>query len=506
MPVNVTLCVPPQGYFAERWQESSMPSLGVLYMAACLEREGIPVRALPAHVMKWSVADIVKYVRDEAPDIFGLTVTTENRLEAFDVARAVKRARPETLVVLGGPHCAATAMDTMTHIPEIDMVVSGEAEETIVEIGRAVEAGGRAADFKKIQGVSFRDNGEIVSTGPRMKIPDLNSLPLPARHLEDMALYNFKVEVPGKGLLPAANLMTSRGCPFDCNFCATPVNWGRKVRGVTPERVIEEIELCMERYGARVIWFYDDTLNYNPKRLEKICDMMIERRLGLSWFCEIRVDAIDRPLFDKMVEAGMFHFGFGVESANERICREIINKKATLQQAMDVIGWANEMNVTANPFFIFSHPTETWAEALETLEFAESLRGRAQCSMAILHVYPATRLWDRAVAEGKIPADFSWTTPDDPRIVELPEAQGRIPLYMDKLTWYQLSTIIFRFSQSALKVSLWSKVKKAVKRINSWRRFKQYFIMGLALISLKVKNLFSGKKKTEDGMAKAAEY
>ncbi len=492
MTAKVTLCIPPQGYFAERWQKSSMPALGVLYMAACLEREGIPVTTLPAHVMKWGVADIAQYVNAEKPDIFGLTITTENRLEAFDVARAVKRARPETLVVVGGPHCQTTAYDTLLHIPEIDIVVSGEGEQTIVELARAVEAGGGPGEFRKIQGITYRDHpagtmdGAIVPTGPRMKIADLNTLPMPARHLDDMKLYNFKVDVPGKGSLPAANLMTSRGCPFDCNFCATPVNWGRKVRGVAPEKVMDEIELCMEQYDARVIWFYDDTLNYNPKRLETICDMMIERKLDIHWFCEIRVDAIDRRLFDKMVQAGMFHFGFGVESANERICREIIHKKATLKQAVDVIGWANEMDVIANPFFIFSHPTETWKEALETIEFAESLKGRAMCSMAILHLYPNTRLWDRAMDEGKIPADFTWTAVEDPRIMELPEAQGNIPLYMDKLTWFQLSTIIFRFSQSALKVSLLSKVKKAVKRINSWRRFKQYFVMGLALVKLKL--------------------
>jgi hypothetical protein len=169
-----------------------------------------------------------------------------------------------------------------------------------------------------------------------------------------------------------------------------------------------------------------------------------------------------------------------------------------------VIDWANELDVTANPFFIFSHPTETWEEALETLEFAESLRGRAQCSMAILHVYPSTELWDRAMAEKKIPDDFSWTTADDPRIVELPEAQGRIPLYMDKLSWYQISLIIFRFSRSAMQVSLWAKVKKAARRINSPRKFVQYFIMGLAFLRLK----FDGAEKIRDDekKAKAAEF
>ncbi len=494
MAKSVTLCIPPQGYFAERWKDGGMPSLGVLYMAAVLEKEGIPVTVLPAHVKKMTIEDIVDYVKTEQPDVFGITVTTENRLESFELARAIKRNRPETVTVLGGPHCTSTAVDTMSHIPEVDMVVAGEGEITIVDLVRAIEAGGGPGELAKVGGLIYRDDGKIVSNEVRGKIPDLNQLPLPARHLEDISLYNFMVDVPGKGRLPASNLMTSRGCPFDCNFCATPTNWGRKVRGVSPERVIEEIELCIDMYGSKVIWFYDDTLNYNPKRLETICDSIIERRLDINWFCEVRVDALARPLFDKMVTAGLFHFGFGVESANERICRDIIHKQATLQQAKDVITWSEEAGITANPFFIFSHPTETWEEALETLDFAESLKGRAQCSMAILHVYPATRLWNRALEEGKIPEDFSWTTEDDPRIVELPEAQGRIPLYMDNLTWFQISTIIFRFSQSALKISLWTKIKKALSGITSWRRFVQYFIMGLAFIKLKAQAVTDEKR------------
>jgi len=486
-----------------------MPALGVLYMAAVLEREGIPVRTLPSHMMGMTIPAIATWVEVEKPDVFGITITTENRLEAFDLARAVKKIRPETFVIVGGPHCTATPLDTMTYVPQSDMVVSGEAEETIVEVMRALNAG--ATDFSKIDGVTFRsDDGRIIQTTPRTRMPDLNALPLPARHLEDMAIYNFTVDVPGKGRLPAANLMTSRGCPFDCNFCATPTNWGRKVRGVSPERVIEEIELCIHHYDAKVIWFYDDTLNYNPARLERICDMMIERRLDINWFCEIRVDVMKRALFDKMVEAGLFHFGFGVESANERICRDIIHKQATLDQAKMVINWANETNITANPFFIFSHPTETWEEALETLEFAESLKGRAQCSMAILHVYPGTALWNRAESEGKIPDDFTWTNADDERIVELPDAQGRIPLYLDKLTWFQISTIIFRFSQSAMQVSLWSKVKKGVRRINSVKKFRMYFIMGLALINLKVRSALgmsgASKVRPDEKLGKAADF
>jgi hypothetical protein len=111
-----------------------------------------------------------------------------------------------------------------------------------------------------------------------------------------------------------------------------------------------------------------------------------------------------------------------------------------------------------------------------------------------MHLYPATELWNKAIEDGNIPSDFTWTSEDDQRILELPEAQGRVPLYLDKLSWFQISTIIFRFAQSALKVSLWSKLKKVFihGRINSFRRFKQYFTMGMALLVLKARKFFGG--------------
>ncbi len=460
-----------------------MPSLGVLYMAAVLEREHLPVEVLPAHVRGMTVEQVVGHLKASQTDVLGVTVTTENRLDAFRLCRAAKRARPGMTVVVGGPHCHHTAHDTLTHIPEIDVVVRGEGEETLPELVRALEARGV---LDRVAGISFRDpEGNVVDTPPRAPVADLDSLPMPARHLDDLKAYRFFMDVPGRGRLPAANLITSRGCPFNCNFCATPANWGRNVRGLSPERVIAELEHVIDRYGARAIWFFDDTFNYNPQRLERICRMMIERRLGVSWFAEVRVDILTQPLFELMVKAGLFHVGFGVETACERVARDIIHKKATLQQARNLIGWCNAARIIANPFFIFSHPTETLAEATETLEFARSLEGRAQCSIAILHVYPGTELCSRAVAEGKIPADFSWTSEHDPRILELPEAQGRIPLYLDRLSWFDLSTIIFQFNDSARRIALRTKIVKALKNLRSWRQFKIYFVMGLAFLKLK---------------------
>lgn len=490
--MKTLLCIPPQGYFAERWQDTGMPSLGILYMAAVLEKNGKPVEVLPANILKMTVNDVVEHIKKSDAGLVGITITTENRMEAFDVCRLVKQSCPDKTVIAGGPHCTNADMDTIEHIPEIDIVVRGEAEQTLVEIVECLENNG---SLGSIDGITYRDeNGRPVQNKIRCYIQELDDLPMPARHLDVMDKYNFYVDIPGKGKKLASNMMTSRGCPFNCNFCATPHNWGRKVRGFSPERVLEEIELLKNEYGVEVVWFYDDTFNYNPKRLETICNMIIERKLDINWWCEVRIDALTRDQLALMAKAGLYHVGFGVESANPRVAQNIIHKgAASTDKALQVIEWANELGVTPNPFFIFSHPTETYPEALETLKFAQSIAGRAECSLSVLHVYPGSELHRWALDHGQIPVDFSWTTKHDPRILELPEAQGHVPLFLDKLTWYQVSKMIFMFNDSAKKVSLGSKIQKAFKNCRSFRQFKVYFVMGLAFLSLKLKRMFGLK-------------
>jgi hypothetical protein len=254
--------------------------------------------------------------------------------------------------------------------------------------------------------------------------------------------------------------------------------------------VLKEVEFVIDRYGAKVIWFYDDTFNYNPKRAAEICDLIIERQLDIKWYCEVRVDLMTSELTEKMAQAGMFYAGFGIESGNYRVAQDIVKKGATLNQARQFINWALDCGVTPNPFFMFSHPTETWREAQETMAIIEEMKDRCDISVAIAHIYPGTELEKRARKEGKIPEDFSWTTPNDHRIVVLPAAQGHVPLYMDKLTWWQISELMFRFAGTKKKFSLWRKIPSIVRNIKSFGDFQRYTIMFIALLCFKFKKLF----------------
>ena len=494
--MKIRLFVPPGGYFAERWSKgSSMPPLGLLYIGAVLEKEGADVGIVPADVLGLKERGVASRIREERPDIVGVTSTTENRFQSFKLIRLARKAHPGALTVMGGPHASMAAEDTLAHIPELDLIVRGEGEITTLELFRAFEkAGGDRERLRPllsgIDGISYRDaDGRVVTNPPRAPVLDLDALPFPAFHLVPFEKYNFRIEVPGRGPLQAVNIMASRGCPFDCNFCATPINWGRHVRMRSPENVVREIEEHVRERGARVIFFYDDTFNASPQRVERICDLILERKLDIFWRAEVRLDLIDRPLLEKMKRAGLFHISFGIEAGSERVRREIIHKRIEIRDFHNLVGWCMELGIIPNVFFIFSHPTETWEEAQETVSIIERYRGRVEASVAVLHVYPGTPLEKTAFETGLLPRDFTWTKRYRSGIVTLPTAQGDVPLFLDKLSWAQTSELLFRWSMSGGNVSLLRKAPRALRHIRSFGELRRYAIMAFVLIKLKVRKL-----------------
>jgi len=486
--MKVQLLIPPGGYFAERWSKgSSMPPLGLLYIGAVLENEGHDVRILPTDILKLNWGQIRREIQTFTPDIIGVTSTTENRFLSFKLIKIAKKALPKALTILGGPHASMAAEDCLEHLPELDIVVRSEGEMTMSELCKTLEKDKNIESLASVPGISLRINGKIKTNPSRPPIQNLDSLPFPAYHLVPFEKYNFLFGVPGHGMLPAVNMMTSRGCPFNCNFCATPINWGRKVRMRSPQNIVDEIEFLVKKYGIRVIFFYDDTFNANPKRVEQICDLIIERKLNIFWKCDIRIDIFNRPLLVKMKKAGLFHLSFGLEAGSERIRNEIINKKIKITDFHNVVQWCLELNIIPNPFFIFSHPTETWEEARETVRIIEQYKDKIEGSIAILHIYPGTPLEKTAKEIGILPKDFSWAKKYRSKIVTLPTAQGEVPLFVDKLNWAQISELLFRWSLSGGKFSIFRKIPRIISKIRSLGDIKRYSIMACIYLKLKLK-------------------
>jgi radical SAM superfamily enzyme len=263
----------------------------------------------------------------------------------------------------------------------------------------------------------------------------------------------------------------------------------------SPEHVVDEIEDLVRRYGVRVIFFYDDTFNANPRRVEVLCDLLLRRKLNVFWKCDVRMDLMTRPLLAKMKQAGLFHLSFGLEAGSERVRNDVVNKKIDIRDFHNLVRWCNELEVVPNVFFIFSHPTETWAEAQETIRLIEEYRDRIEGSVAILHIYPGTPLEARAKEAGILPAGFSWTRRDFSRIITLPMAQGDVPLFVDRLSWRQISELVFRWSFSAGRVSVLRKIPQVLKHIHSWGDVRRYLVMGWVYLRLKAVKVFRPKAR-----------
>jgi hypothetical protein len=223
--------------------------------------------------------------------------------------------------------------------------------------------------------------------------------------------------------------------------------------------------------------------------MEDISNLILERRLPVNWLCEIRVDLMTKPLLAKMKEAGLFYVSFGIEAGSERVRSSVINKQVKLKDFQSVVAWCRELGVVPNPFFIFSHPTETWEEAQETIRLIERYQGEVEASVAILHVYPGTPLEKTAKEIGLLPTDFSWTKKHSSKIITLPTAQGDVPLFLDKLTWAQVSELLFRWSFSGGRISLVRKIPRVIRNIRSWADIRRYAVMALVFLRLKLKKL-----------------
>jgi len=491
--LKIQLFVPPQGYVAQRWSEgTSMPPLGILYLAAVLKQRKHTVEIVPSDILDYSWDDIIRKIDEFKPDIVGVTTTTENRFESFKLAKLVKKIDPKIKTVLGGPHISMAGKDTIKYIEEVDIVSIGEGEKTIVELAETSEVN---ASLDKVRGIYYRNkNNKIIFTGERRKIMNLDSIPFPARELIPMDKYNFYFETDDGKKLKAQNIMTSRGCPFNCYFCATPINWGRKVRGFSPERVINEIEYLVSEYDAEFIWFYDDTLNYDPVRLNTIMDLILERKIKIKFANEFRIDIIDKKLLEKMRRAGLTLGFFGVEAGASKIRKNIVNKNFEIEKVYKFMKWSKELDFIPGPFFIFSHYTETWNDAKQTIEImkrVKEINPKADISTSILHIYPGTPLAEIAKKEKIIPEDFSWAKKKDmKRVHTLPAAQGEVPLFKDKLSWWQISTLVFKWSSTSKKTISKSKIKETFKSIRKPKDIFIYFIFFINFVRQKIINIF----------------
>jgi radical SAM superfamily enzyme YgiQ (UPF0313 family) len=373
-----------------------VPPLGLAYLAAVLEKEGLDVRITDGS-RGLSMAEVLAELKAYDPNIVGISCTTPTFLDAIELAETVRGTFPKAIIVLGGAHVTAIPQEAM--LEEVfDVGVISEGEMTFLELVEGIEDKGsqEAVDLGQINGLAYREGGRVVLTPPRDRIKDLDSLPHPARHLLP-PLSEYRPTPASYRKLPAAVMMTSRGCPYGCTFCDRGV-FGNYVRAHSPERVLAEIEELLGRYGAREIRFFDDTFTINRKKVEKICEMIIERGLRFPWTCLTRVNTVDKGLLRLMKEAGCWQVLFGLESGDPRML-DNLNKGSSVEQNSQAVQLALEAGLGVRGDFIIGTPGETMESLENTLDFTKR-SGLDYAHFNKFVPYPGTELYERLVSEG----------------------------------------------------------------------------------------------------------
>jgi radical SAM superfamily enzyme YgiQ (UPF0313 family) len=359
--VKVALVNPPitEGSFRHQLY---LP-MGLAYLAAVLEQNGVEAKIIDCQALYIDHEHLKTELSSFQPDIVGVTSIAPLMSSALRSAKAAKEALPGVEVVMGGPHATFMDEQIIAEQPSVDLIVRGEGEETLLEIAQSI---GDRKKLHDIKGITFKEGDKVQRTPNRPFIADLDSLPRPAYHLFDLDKYRLF----GKRLLP---VITSRGCPFQCNFCVATRMFGKEYRMRSAEGVLDELEWLKNTHGAEAFTFYDDTLTFNKERLFKILDGMKSRGINLPWDCQTRVDQVSPEILSRMHAAGCEQVFFGVESGCQKVLNAI-SKKTRVEQNEKAIKMAKDAGLFVTISLIIGYPGETQDTLRETLTFVQKTK------------------------------------------------------------------------------------------------------------------------------------
>ncbi|MBC7218632.1 MAG: B12-binding domain-containing radical SAM protein [Hadesarchaea archaeon] len=403
--MKVVLINPNTGEKERIESEAAWPPLGLLYLGSVLQLEGHEVRIIDNAGERLPVDALSGRVKREKPDIVGISALTPTFRQAIKIAQAIKEKNPDVKLIFGNYHATFEYKRLLEKYPIVDCVVLGEGERTFPELIRAFE---KENGIKRIKGIAFRGKNRVIKTPPREPDQDLDGLPFPDRSLLEWEYHSELV-----GLLGTAGkfttVLSSRGCPYACRYCACSAFSLRKVRFRSPENVVAEMEQLYSQ-GYEEVGFVDDNLLLNRKRVEKICELLRDRKVKLDLWAEGRVDQASPETLEKLSRAGCRTIYFGIESASQKVL-DYYGKSITPEMSRRAVANAKKAGIeNVIGSFIVGAPIETREDVRKTFDFALSLREMDFPQMNILNLTPGMELWNLAIREGQLSEENYWDT------------------------------------------------------------------------------------------------
>ncbi|MCX5677931.1 MAG: radical SAM protein [Candidatus Omnitrophica bacterium] len=372
------------------------PNLGLGYLASVLRNAGHDVTFLDCDKERLSLEGFADRLKGEVYDVIGFQLYTNGLYTARKQLEIARQRMKEALIIVGGPHATGDPHQTLAFLKDADLAVLGEGENIIDKI-----AGLKRSDVKdtsvlaNLSNIAYRNAAGAVCVNPIRNIGDLDSLPMPAWELMDPRRYPEAPHGTFARSFPIAPIITSRGCPYSCTFCASFRIHGRKMRRRSSAAVLDEIEYLNKKFGVREFQIEDDNFTMGKEYAREVLSGIIERglRVWISLPNGVRIDALDKELLQLMERAGCYSLAIGIESGSDRILKKLQKSLTTkeIEEKLNLVKKHTKIRVTG--FFLIGHPDETEDDIKKSIEFALRLK-LDRASFSPLMPLPGSAIYD----------------------------------------------------------------------------------------------------------------
>jgi radical SAM superfamily enzyme YgiQ (UPF0313 family) len=334
-------------------------------------------------------------IRSRNPQLLGISCSTVKFDSALYVAKIAKKISPDLPVVLGGVHPTVLPEQSLK-ADLIDFVIRGEGENAFVELIDVLSGKG---SIEKIDGLSYFKKGKMIHNKKRGFIEDLDSLPILDR---DLLINTSRYDSEDLGLM-----MGSRGCPFECTYCASNNMWTRRVRYRSADNILKEMQLVHRKYGTTQFSFEDDSFTSNKKLITEFCRKKIEARFDVKWSAITRINLLTDELLTTMKKAGLNHIRVGIESGSDKILKDT-KKGMTVESYRKGARLIQKHKIYWSAYFMLGLPSETREDIMATIELMKEIQPN-YCTVSIFTPYPGTEIFADLLKEEQVSLDMNWS-------------------------------------------------------------------------------------------------
>lgn len=395
--MKVTFVYPKTPYYYER---TPYLPLGIAYLAASIRDSVDEIDYVDGQILsRESYKQVISTI---CSDVVCISATLLQMKEACRIANVVKTRLSSSKVVIGGYGPHSLTLEELFRMGKFDVFVRGEGELILRQVLDCFKQGG---NLKEIPNIVFVHKGKAIQTKSSYTLPEINSLPLPARELFDVPLY-LKIWRQNTNMA-SLHMITSRGCPFGCIFCDKSVA-GRTYRSLKPKLVVDEMQQLWQQYQPDDLFLFDDLFTLRRERVLLICQEIKQRRLSLKWSAQGRVGLVDLEVLSAMKEAGCTELLFGVESGSNRIL-SFLKKGFTREEVIKTFTTCHEVELRAGAYLIVGVPGERKEDIDLTIDLVERVRP-SLLNFSFLTPFPNTRLYQET---SRWIGQNDWTEWDD---------------------------------------------------------------------------------------------